>query len=157
MARLGEQRTNRRLGLVVLALTEVRIANAPTRVDQILGGPVLVAPRFPGPVSVVLNDRVAEPVLTGRALDVARVALEDELGSVNADDREAPLAVSIVPSLQRRQRSDAIDAGVSPEVDQHDASTKCAHRKRASTGVEPALGFAKLGRLSQDRKRFGLG
>ena len=45
---LGEQRADRLLGLVVVALAEVDVAEVAVGVDQVLGRPVLVAERVPG-------------------------------------------------------------------------------------------------------------
>ena len=93
-AGLIEQLAHGGLVLPVVALAELRVAHLPVRVDQVLGRPVLVPVRVPGPVVVVLDDRVADPVGVDRLLDVARLLLERELGRLDADDVE-PVAVIV--------------------------------------------------------------
>src|SRR5712664_3354095 len=44
----SQQRLDGTLGDVVLALTEVRVANLPGFVDEVLGGPVLIVVGVPG-------------------------------------------------------------------------------------------------------------
>src|SRR5919204_852644 len=66
MPRLRQQAPVRPLGGGVLALTEVDVPDSTLRVDQILGGPVLIPVGGPGPVIVVLNDRVGQPILPHR-------------------------------------------------------------------------------------------
>ena len=78
-AGLAQQRADRRLGLVVPALAEVRVAHVAAGVDQVLGRPVLVALGVPGRHPVVLGDRVADALAADRGGDVAGVALEREL------------------------------------------------------------------------------
>ena len=58
-AGLGEQGSDRRLRLVVVALAEMDVADLALRVDQVLRRPVLVPERGPGAELVVLDDRVA--------------------------------------------------------------------------------------------------
>ena len=116
---LGQQAADRVLGLVVVALAEVDVADLAARVDQVLGRPVLVAEGVPGAVVVVLDDRVGEPVLLDRVGDVARVALERELRRVDADDDQPVALVRSYQDSTLGQGADAVDAGVGPEVDQH--------------------------------------
>ena len=57
---VAEQPADQRLRLRVLALAEVRVADVALLVDQVLGRPVLVRVVVPGPVVVVLHDRVGD-------------------------------------------------------------------------------------------------
>jgi len=102
----------------------VHVADVAGGVDQVLRGPVLVAERVPGAVVVVLDDRVAKAELGDRVFDVRGLPLERELGSVNADDHQAAVAVALPPGLDVGQRANAIDARVGPEVDQHDLAAQ---------------------------------
>ena len=138
------------LGLRVVALAEVRVADLAVGVDQVLGRPVLVAPGIPGAVVVVLRDRVAQVVAGDRVLDVAGVLLEAELGRVDADDRQPAVAVALVPSLDVGQRAQAVDARVGPEVDQHDAAAQA--RKRERLRVQPVRHAGELGRGAELRQ-----
>ena len=123
-AGLGEQSPDHPLLLGVAALSEVGEANPATAVHEVLGRPVLVAVGVPGRRVVVLGDGVAQSVLGDRGADVGRLALEGELRRVHADDHEARAAVAPIPGLEGRQRADAVDAGIGPEVDQHDLSAQ---------------------------------
>ena len=50
----------------------------------------------------------------------AGVPLERELGSMDADHHQTVLAVPLVPRLYIRNRTQAVDAAVGPEVDHDD-------------------------------------
>ena len=64
---------------------------------------------------------------------------------MDADDRQAVLAVLRVPGGQVGQRAQAVDAAVGPEVDQDDAAAQRAQRQRpVAGGVEPALGCRRI-------------
>ena len=153
-ARLLEQAADRRLGLVVVALAEVDVADAALGVDQVLRGPVLVAPGVPGLVLVVLGDRVAQLALRDRVLHVAGVALEGELGRVDADDGQPAGAVGGVPGAQVGERANAVDARVGPEVDEDNAAAQAGERERLA--VEPALVAGEVGRAAEHRQRLAL-
>src|SRR5438067_2521575 len=115
----------------------------PEVVDQVLRGPVLVAEGVPGRVVVVLDDGVADAVVRDPGGDVRGTALKRELGRVDADDRQPVAAVPLVPRLHVGERPQAVDAGIGPEVDQHDAPTRAQPREpepAATRCVEPALG-----------------
>ena len=140
MPGLGEQRAYRQLGVAIAALTEVGVAHVAAGVDQVLGGPVLVAVRVPGAVAIVLGDGIAQPVRADRRRDVARVMLERELGRVDADDRQPVPAVLRVQSGQEGQGAHAVDARVGPEVHEHDAPAQRGQRQwPVARRVEPAL------------------
>ena len=141
------------LGAAVGTLAEVDVAHAPPRVDQVLRGPVLVAVRAPVGEVVVLRDRVAQPVALDRLPHVPRVPLERELGRVHADDGETVAAVAGVPGAERRQRPEAVDARVGPEVDQHDPAAQRPERERAvARRVPPALRVRDLGCRADHRE-----
>ena len=136
--------------LVVVALAEVRVAHLAARVDQVLGGPELVAPGAPRGVVVVLEHRIPEPVRGDRPLDVGGVVLEGELRRVHAHDREPAAGVARVPGPQVRQRAQAVDAGVGPEVHEHHASAQARQRQRtAARPVEPRTGAGEVRGRSQ--------
>ena len=147
------------LGLRVAALAEVRVAHVAAGVEQVLGRPVLVAVGVPGRVVVVLRHRVAQPVRADRRGDVAGVVLERELRRVHADDRQAVGPVLRVEALEERQRAQAVDAGVGPEVHQHDAPAQRGQAERAAAGrVEPSLRAGEVRRgaeVGQLRRRGG--
>src|SRR5439155_5747089 len=79
-----------------------------------------------------------------RGADVRRDVLERELGRVHADDLEAVLVVGGIPRLQVRQRPQAVDARIGPEVDEHDLAVE--RRDRQWLGVDPvAVGLEVRG------------
>src|ERR671936_220633 len=80
LLRILQQAPDRPLGGGVLALTEVDVPDSSLGVDQILGGPVLIPVGGPGPVIVVLNDRVGQPILADRVPHVRRLLLERGFG-----------------------------------------------------------------------------
>ena len=131
-----EQRPDRVLRLRVVAFAEVEVADVAALVDQVLGRPVLVVPGLPGDEVVVERDGVAHAELADVLAHVRRDALERELGRVDADDRQPGVAVPRVPGADMRQRAQAVDARVRPEVDQDDAAAQLLQRQRLR--VEPA-------------------
>ncbi len=88
---LAEQRADRASVSRVRALAEVRVADVPVAIDQVVGRPVLVAEGVPRAVVVVDGHGVADAVLADGAPDVADDVLERELGRVHPDDHEAGL------------------------------------------------------------------
>ncbi|KAG1448834.1 hypothetical protein G6F57_016763 [Rhizopus arrhizus] len=92
-------------------------------VDQIDRRPVLVAIGLPRGITVVLRHRVRDLEAFQRLLDVGRRTLERELRRVHAHHDQALVLVLLMPAGDVRQRADAIDAGVRPELHQHDLST----------------------------------
>ena len=151
---LGEQLADRVLGDVVLALAEVVVANAPVPVDQVLRRPVLVLPRVPGGVAVVERDRVADAEAADVLGDVCRLALEGKLGRVDADDHEPVGAVARVPRLHVRERAQAVDARIRPEVDQDHLAAQLVQRKRPC--VQPADDARDRRRLAVVREQASL-
>jgi hypothetical protein len=90
-------------------------------------------------------------VLGDRVADVRDDVLEGELRAVDADDGEALRAVARVPRLQVRQRAQAVDARVRPEVDQDDAAAQAGDRQRTPAGrVEPRDDAVEVGRRPED-------
>ncbi len=75
--------------------------------------------------------------------DVVGLPLEGELRRVHPDDHEAVVTVRLVPGRHVRQRPQAVDAGVRPEVDDHDLAAKLLHRQRLR--VDPALDRLEIG------------
>ena len=132
---LAEERSDARLRRVVGAFAEVVVAQVAAPVDQVLRRPVLVPERVPGPVVVVERHRVRDSEPAHGAADVARHVLERELGRVHADHDEALVVVRLVPGLHVRQRAQAVDARVRPEVDQHDLAAQLFRRQRLA--VDP--------------------
>ena len=152
-AGLAQKRPKGSLALGVVALAELGVADLTVRVDQILRGPVLIAPGVPGAVAVVLHDGVAQAVGRDRLGDVPGVLLERELRRLDADDVEAIAMVGRVEALEERQRPDAVDARVRPEIDEHDAAMEAMDGERPAAGrVEPSLGVGERRRRPEARE-----
>ena len=140
------------LGLVVVALAEVPVADLAARVDQVLRRPVLVAPGVPGAVVVVERDRVAQAVLArSRRATLDSAPLERRTPACGRRRPSGPRRGSGRPRHCRcEKRPQAVDAGVGPEVDQHDAPAQAAQRRRPAAGrVEPARDAGELGRRAR--------
>src|SRR5207253_8970657 len=101
---------------------------------------VLVVVGIPSMLFYVLCDRISYLVALDRVFDVAGVALEGELGRVDADDRQAVPAIAGIPGLQVGEGANAVDAAVGPKVDEDHASPQPRQGQRpVAGGVEPAL------------------
>ena len=75
--------------------------------------------------------------------DVGRLALERELGRMDADHDQPVLAVALVPRLHIGDRAQAVDAAVGPEVDHHDLALAAARGSAAALlnhGPSPSSG-----------------
>ena len=67
-----------------------------------------------------MRDRIGDAEVLDGLADVATSLLEGELRRVHADHHQALILVLLGPGLDVGQRAQAVDAGVGPEVDQHD-------------------------------------
>jgi hypothetical protein len=119
--RFGQQLLNGSLGSLVLALAEVMLANASTRINEVEGWPVLVPEGTPNCVIVIDRDGVLDPHLPHRTTDVVDVPFERELRCVHADHDER-VPVLLRPGANIWKPAQPVDAGVGPEIDEHDFS-----------------------------------
>src|SRR4029077_21020121 len=99
-------------------------ANLALGVDEVMSRPVLILESRPDGAPAVHGNRIRDAEIPHRFRDVASVALECKLRRVDADDHEAVVLVPLGPRLDVRNRPKAIDAGVGPEVDEHDMTAK---------------------------------
>src|SRR4051794_38374926 len=111
------------------------ITNASLSIDEVMGGPIIVFESAPQVVIVVQRDRITDAKLVYCPGDVGGFALERELRRVNSDYHEAILAVPLVPGFDVRDRAQAVDAAVGPEIDHHDLALQLLARQRAT--VDP--------------------
>src|SRR5207245_1696435 len=72
----------------------------------------------------------ADAELLRRRGDVVGDSLEPELRRVDPDDLQSGRAIVLPPGLQMRERPQAVDAGIRPEVDQHDFAPELLDRER---------------------------
>ncbi|VVU54209.1 hypothetical protein BAN20980_06833 [Burkholderia anthina] len=148
--RLRQRPPNRRLRLVVPAFAIARIDDLPARIDQVQRGPVLVPVRTPRVVAVVLRDRIPDAEAPDRIGDVLRIALEWILGRMHADHDEPLVAIFAVPVLHERNRMNAVDARVRPEIDQYDLAAQPVELERRA--VVPAVDAGEIGRRRAGRR-----
>jgi hypothetical protein len=92
----------------------------------------------------VVDDGVFEAVAEDDAAYVLGLLFVLELGRVDADDDELARVLLFEP-LEVGDDVHAVDAAVSPEVEQHDLAAQARNRERP-VGVEPAAPALKLGR-----------
>ncbi len=100
------------------------VADLALGVDEVQRRPVVVVEGAPDCVVVVDRDRVVDPQVLDGSADVVEVVLEVELGGVDADHDQAVVPVLLGPGADIGQGAQPVDAGVGPEVDQHDPAAQ---------------------------------
>ena len=120
-------------------------------VDQVFRRPVLVLERVPRRVLVVERNRVADAKAVHRAPHVPGHMLECELGCVDAEHDEPAPSIGPVPGLHVRQRAQAVDARVGPEVDQDDLAAELPKSERVA--VDPRRETGELRGLPEVPQR----
>ena len=93
----------------------------PVRADDRERRPGVHAPLVPDLASRVDDDRVRDAVAHHRLPHHRRVLLVRELRRVDSDDDESFVLQLAFQRRQHGQRVQAVDSGVGPEVEQHDA------------------------------------
>src|SRR5262249_47722935 len=91
------------LDLVVLAFPGMAKDDGAVLVDDVLGRPVLIAPRVPGRRVIILRHRIGDAMPFQRGLYIAGRALERELRCVDADDDKTLVLVGFVQPRHMRQ------------------------------------------------------
>jgi hypothetical protein len=119
-AGFGQQLLDDSLGLLIRALAKVVVPDRSVGVREIERGPVSVGERVPDRVVAVDRDRIPDVSRRRFPLHVLDLALERELGRVDADHDEPGVPVLLVPCPHVRQLAQPVDAGVRPEADEHD-------------------------------------
>jgi hypothetical protein len=98
----------------VRTLAEVVMSDLAVGVDEVEGGPVVIAERLPDGVVVVDDHRVADIHLLQRPAHVVDVAFELELGRLHPDHRKSLARILVRPRPHVRKRADPVDALGSP-------------------------------------------
>ena len=115
-------------------LPAARLVEATIRGDEHDGRPALDAEPLPDRHVGVVDDRVLDPVLGHLAADVLAVPLGVEFPRVDTDDHQLVL-VLLLELRQGRQDVVAVDAAVSPEIEEDDLPLELGQRNRS--GVDP--------------------
>jgi hypothetical protein len=124
VSRLGQQLLDDSFRLVVVALAELVVADAPLRVCEIERWPVMVVERAPDRILIVDRDRIRDPHLLYRAADVLEVMLEGELWGVHTDHDQTRILVFLGPRAAVGEGAQPVDAGVGPKFDSDDLATQ---------------------------------
>src|SRR5438045_9160289 len=111
------------VGLVVLNYAKVMLSNTSARINEVKGWPVLIPEGTPDRVIVIDHDRVLDPHLAHRTTNVVDGMFEREFWRVHADQDEL-LFVLLRPRSDVRKRPEPVDAGIGPEVHEHDSPGK---------------------------------
>src|SRR6185369_1073020 len=142
--------------LLVAAFTKLRRDDRAGPVDQVRGWPVLISEGAPGAVLIVLRHRIMDAQALDGGLDIRALLLEGEFVRMHADHDEALVLVWLVPFGDVRQRAQAVDARISPELNQRDLAAEAFRRQwrriqpggnpgelRYGAGILPRLFFAE--------------
>src|ERR671925_766682 len=148
---LAQQVLDHPLAFVVLAPAEVVVPDPALRVCEVDGRPIAVGEGPPHPVVAVERDRVLDSHGLHGLADVLDLALERELGRMDADDDEPQVAVFRGPRAHEGQRAEPVDAGVRPEIDEHDPPTQLRRSERRR--IQPAGRPLKTREVTLDRRR----
>src|SRR4029453_7784698 len=97
------------------------ISDNSIRIDQIVSGPVFIRKSFPDGVAVIDGYRVGDVQVVYRLPDVSDVFFERKFRRVHTQHGEPAVAVLLEPCPHVRNGSQAIDARVRPEIDEHHA------------------------------------
>ena len=131
---------------MVATFAELDVANSALSVDQVVRRPEAVAVVGPRAEVVVERDGVFDRIVLGTGLHVGGNLLKGVLGGVHADDVQPEVLVSVVPTVDVRHRTLAVDAGVGPEVDQNDFAAQLIQGDCFIVlGVEPLLNALNVG------------
>jgi hypothetical protein len=149
--RFGEQRADGSFSTTVVTLADLRVATLTGAIDEVHRRPVPVSVCVPRDEVVVQSDGIFEPVLPQGTLDVLNGPLGCELGTVDADDREVGLVLTVHPT-QEWEGALAVHAREGPELEQDDAVAKgCEPQRLAVRGVEPRIDADQLRGAAEDR------
>src|SRR6476661_10704323 len=117
-------------GLLRRSLSKMLVTDLAVHIEEVVRGPVFIIERAPNLVFVVYRDGIQDAQVTNSLLHIGKIFFERKLRSVYAHDNQSALPVLLSPGSQIRDRAEAIDAGIRPEVDQHDFPTQLLDPQR---------------------------
>src|ERR1700689_211352 len=148
MVSLLQESANLLFRFLIRALTEVVEADAPRGIDKVISGPVLIVKSTPDAIVVIHRHGIGDAEILHRFADVRFIFFKGKLWGMNADNYQAAVLVFLIPGPDIRQRAQAIDAGIGPEIDQNHFATKRSRGERRR--VNPGSSSGKIGK---DRRR----
>ena len=131
------------------------MANAARGIDEIMGGPIAVPESPPNGVIVVDGHRIADLQIGDGGAHIVDVALEGKFRGVNADHHQTLVFVFFRPGPDIGQGAQAIDAGIGPEIHQHDLAAQGFDRQRGR--IQPLHRARQGGQFALDRQGIGGG
>jgi hypothetical protein len=138
---LHEQLLDNMLGFGIVTFAEVVVPSAALRVDEVVRGPVHVVEGAPDCVVIVDSHGVIDFQIDYGLLHITDVLLEGKFRRMYANNNQSMILVLLGPRAEIRDCSEAVDAGVSPEIDQHDLAPERFGRERRA--IEPLDGTTK--------------
>lgn len=127
---------------IIMAFAEMRIDNVSLLIDQIVGRPVFVVEVIPCAEIVIERHGIVDfEFLRGR-LDIFFFGFKGKFRRVDAQHDKTLILVLFIPACDIRQRTDAIDARIRPEIDEYDFAFQLLHGQRV--GIDPALNSRNL-------------
>ena len=129
-------------------------ANAALRVDEVVRGPVLIVESLPDGIVIVERDRIGDFQVRDGAAHIARILLERKLRGMDADHHQPMILIFVVPTLHIGQRAQAIDAGISPEIDEHHLAAQPLRRQ--GWRIQPGRGSAERRQVPFDGQTCGM-
>src|SRR5258707_14528868 len=105
------------------------MANMAGRIDEVVRGPVLVVEAAPDHKVAVDRDRVVDFEVANGAPHIVDALLESEFRRMHADHHQTLILVFLRPGFDVGNGTQAVDAGIGPEVDQHDLAAQRLRRQ----------------------------
>ena len=129
-AGLCQQLAQFSLGGGVASLADSVVAHLSLGVNQILSRPKGVQVVVPSYIIVVQGHRPGNTVVLGGLKDVGLVLLKLKLRRVDAQDYQPVVGVLVMPEFKLGEGADAVDAGISPEIQQHNPAAEVGQGQR---------------------------
>src|SRR5215208_1650451 len=100
------------------------ISKAALRIDEVQRGPILILEGSPDDMLIVHCDRVIDTHLLDGPANVVDALFKRELRRMDADHHQSLIPVFLGPGAHIGKRSQPIDAGIGPEIDEDDFSAQ---------------------------------
>src|SRR5579875_3613985 len=157
--RHGQQRANFFFHHPVIAFAEDVHDDLTLLINKVALGPTLRIVRLPGRSLLISHHRPRQLKAFCRLAHIVYVETDIELAVMHADDIEAVRVVLRIPAFEHGEVADAVDAGVLPEIDEHDLAAVVGDVVRGRR-IEPHHARAEIGRRAHggvNRRQLGGG